>query len=272
MPDLIALQEVTLWRTAPFSSRRPPPSCTINWTRSWRVGKAQPALRRPSRAVRVGCRGAGALRRHRSAPHRPGCHSRPARPAAIAVRSLNAQTHRYRAVFSFGNPILGRCRCRAGGWPWTLCQRVEVSLREHAFAVDDSGLPQAEQSSARKRMNSSPTCSSRAHRWCWPAISTPTRSRAGIHRARAQHVANAGFVDAWKFAHPADPGYTWPLFGEDQNGGPAMPNERIDLIFVGGPLQFWLGHTPAIVSAVRTGTTAPFASDHAGLAVKLELK
>jgi len=87
----------------------------------------------------------------------------------------------------------------------------------------------------------------------------------------AQHVANAGFVDAWKFAHPADRGYTWPLFGEDQSGGPVMANERIDLIFVGGPLQFWLGHTPAIVSAVRTGTTAPFASDHAGLAVKLEL-
>lgn len=51
-----------------------------------------------------------------------------------------------------------------------------------------------------------------------------------------------------------------------------MPNERIDLIFVGGPLQFWLGHTPTIAAAVRTGTTPPYGSDHAGLVVKLELK
>jgi len=41
---------------------------------------------------------------------------------------------------------------------------------------------------------------------------------------------------------------------------------------VGGPLQFWLGRAPAILSAVRTGTTAPYGSDHAGLVVKLELK
>ena len=88
----------------------------------------------------------------------------------------------------------------------------------------------------------------------------------------AQRIAGAGFVDAWKFAHPADPGYTWPLYGEDQNSGPVTPNERIDLIFAGGPLQFWLGHTPAILSAVRTGTTPPYGSDHAGLVVKLQLK
>jgi endonuclease/exonuclease/phosphatase family metal-dependent hydrolase len=73
-------------------------------------------------------------------------------------------------------------------------------------------------------------------------------------------------------AHPADPGYTWPLFGQDQNSGPATPNERIDLIFAGGPLQLWMGQTPAVVSAVRTGATPPYASDHAGLVVKLQLK
>ena len=64
----------------------------------------------------------------------------------------------------------------------------------------------------------------------------------------------------------------WPLFGEDQNSGPTDPNERIDLIFAGGTLQRWFGHTPAIVTADRTGTTPPFASDHAGLVVKLRLK
>jgi exonuclease III len=83
---------------------------------------------------------------------------------------------------------------------------------------------------------------------------------------------NAGYVDSWKSAHPGDPGYTWPLFGEDQNSGPTVANERIDLIFAGGLLQRWFGNTPAIVTADRTGTTSPFASDHAGLVVKLRLK
>lgn len=88
----------------------------------------------------------------------------------------------------------------------------------------------------------------------------------------AQRIVDAGFVDSWKSVHPADPGYTWPMFGEDQNGGPTVPNERIDLIYAGGPLQPWFGNAPAIVTADRTGTTAPFASDHAGLVVKLRLK
>ena len=92
--------------------------------------------------------------------------------------------------------------------------------------------------------------------------------RAGV----AQKIVAAGYTDTWKSVHPADPGYTWPLFGQDQKSGPAAPDERIDLIFTGSLLPLWTGHAPVAVSAVRTGMTPPYASDHAGLVVKLQLQ
>jgi endonuclease/exonuclease/phosphatase family metal-dependent hydrolase len=92
------------------------------------------------------------------------------------------------------------------------------------------------------------------------------------YTGNAQRIVKAGYIDTWKSAHPSDPGYTWPLFGEDQNSGPTSPNERIDLIFAGGPMQLWFGRTPAVIAADRIGVIQPFASDHAGLAVKLRLR
>ena len=58
------------------------------------------------------------------------------------------------------------------------------------------------------------------------------------------------FVD--KLAGSGDPGCTWPLFGEDQASGAAVPNERIDLLFVGGDVQRWLGLDPKVLSFYRS--------------------
>jgi endonuclease/exonuclease/phosphatase family metal-dependent hydrolase len=82
-------------------------------------------------------------------------------------------------------------------------------------------------------------------------------STGAVSKIVAKH-----FVDSWKAVQPFDPGYTWPLFSEDQNTV-AVPNERIDLIFAKGA-------TP--LSATLVGTRKPFASDHAGLVVSLELQ
>jgi len=84
------------------------------------------------------------------------------------------------------------------------------------------GLQQAEQVQREQADELLASLLSLAHRWCWPAISTPTRS-PGRNRPARRSTSESGFVDAWKFAHPADPGYTWPLFGEDQNSGPVTP-------------------------------------------------
>ena len=77
-------------------------------------------------------------------------------------------------------------------------------------------------------------------------------------------LASAGFVDAWATLHPSDAGLTWPMFGEDPPLGPATPFERIDLVLARGA-----GIVPT--EAIRTGTSAPFASDHAGVAATFSL-
>ena len=74
----------------------------------------------------------------------------------------------------------------------------------------------------------------------------------------------AGFTDSWHALHPADPGYTWPIFNEDffaiLFGVPATPAERIDLVFT---------RNANAVSAVETGLLVPWASDHAGVAATI---
>jgi len=186
---------------------------------------------------------------------------------------FNAQTHRYRAVFSFGNPVLGQMSVPSG---WLA---VDVMANGSKFRFVNThlqsaipGLPQAEQV---QREQADELLANLLFTSTPVVLAGDLNSNAEPgpeSTGTAQRIAGAGFVDAWKSAHPADPGYTWPLFGEDQNSGPVTPNERIDLILGGGPMQFWLGRAPAILSAVRTGTTPPFGSDHAGLVVKLQLK
>ena len=74
-------------------------------------------------------------------------------------------------------------------------------------------------------------------------------------------IAAAGFADVWPTMHPGDPGLTWPLFFEDFLAPiPIVPLERIDLIFVRGL---------AVLDAQRTGTEAPFGSDHTGVVATL---
>ncbi len=81
------------------------------------------------------------------------------------------------------------------------------------------------------------------------------------------------YTDAWNALEPMDPGYTWPLFGEDQMSGPTVPIERIDLIFSKGPTA---------ISIDRTGTEpyegpdpellGLYASDHTGVVATFSLE
>jgi hypothetical protein len=44
------------------------------------------------------------------------------------------------------------------------------------------------------------------------------------------------------------------------------------MIFTGGAISLWFGRDPNVLSAERTGTAAPWASDHAGVVVKVRLQ
>lgn len=70
-----------------------------------------------------------------------------------------------------------------------------------------------------------------------------------------------GFTDSWPVANHGNPGFTWPLYVEDPFAPhPQGPFERIDFIFESGF---------GIESVDRIGLKAPHASDHAGVVAVL---
>lgn len=75
-------------------------------------------------------------------------------------------------------------------------------------------------------------------------------------------ILNAGFSDVWRLFNGPGTGFTWPLYLEDSASGPAVPNERIDLIFTRDvrPLK-----------VDETGTNPPVASDHAGVVAMMQV-
>lgn len=274
MPDLIALQEVTLWRTGPIMQ---PPATTILYDQLdlllAELGKRN--LHYGVIAVQ------SELDAEAPAPS-AGIDLRITDRDVILARLdfpqsqfdlVNAQTHRYKAVFNFGSAILGQIAVPCG---WLA---VDVTVNGSKFRFVNThlqstvaGIPQAQQIQVAQ---GDELLLNLAFSGMPVVLAGDFNSNAEFGPERtgvAQKIVAAGYADTWDAAHASDPGYTWPLFGQDQNSGPATPNERIDLIFTGSLLPFWFGHAPAVVSADRTGTTPPFASDHAGLVVKLRLK
>ncbi len=79
-------------------------------------------------------------------------------------------------------------------------------------------------------------------------------------------IEEAGYVDSWKEANPGDPGFTWPLFLEDRPPPnfflPFTPFERIDLFFSKG---LDINSVEQVLAPAPTGTLPPYGSDHAGV-------
>jgi endonuclease/exonuclease/phosphatase family metal-dependent hydrolase len=77
-------------------------------------------------------------------------------------------------------------------------------------------------------------------------------------------LSSAGFTEIWNALHPHETGFTWPLYLEDpQAPNPAGPFERIDLIYQRGLEMI------NIERIVRQNY--PFASDHAGVVATLRV-
>lgn len=77
----------------------------------------------------------------------------------------------------------------------------------------------------------------------------------------AKIMLTYGFTDSWRTANHGNPGFTWPLYVEDPFAPhPQGPFERIDFIFESGF---------GIQSVDRIGLKAPHASDHAGVVAAL---
>lgn len=93
-------------------------------------------------------------------------------------------------------------------------------------------------------------------------------------------ISGEGYADAWSTwqmnhpgtSHKKDYGLTWPLYLEDPPVGEILhdglpyPSERIDLIFVDPDLAGDILHVDVV------GNKAPFPSDHAGVVATLQME
>ncbi len=269
-PDLIALQEVTLWRTGTMLA---PPANDVLYDQ---LGLLMAELKKRNLEYEVVAR--QFLMDAEAPVPTEGIDLRITDSDVILVRSdlprpqlrvSNAQVHQYRAKFAYGSPMLGELVVPRG---W---MSLDVNVLNKAFRFVNTHM----ESTYPGLPNGATTQLAQIDELMAElAGSTVPVILAGDFNSNAEpgpeqtggveKIVAAGFNDCWALLHPGDPGYTWPLFGEDQMSGPKTPNERIDLIFAGG----FLSRKFEVLSAERTGMEMPWASDHAGVVAKVELK
>ena len=88
-------------------------------------------------------------------------------------------------------------------------------------------------------------------------------------------LLSAGFVDTWKQLHPSDPGFTWPLHGEDPFTSFSTPNERIDLVFSRNGRKGLMPFNVDLIGNNQSTDLTPsglWPSDHAGLVASFNLE
>lgn len=273
-PDLIALQEVTLWRTGPMLN---PPATDILYDQLDLL-----LAELTKRKLHYGIVAIQTLVDAQAPVPTAGIDLRITDRDVILARLdgpqkqfdlSNAQTHRYQAVFTFGSAILGEIVVPRG---W---MSVDVAAGDAKFRFFNThlestytGLPLGEATQLAQTKELLAALKSAEMTVVLAGDFNSNADPGPEYTGAVQKIVTAGFADAWRSKHPGELGYTWPLFGEDQASGLATPNERIDLIFTGDPSQRWFDRDFSVLSAERIGTSAPWASDHAGVVVTLRLR
>jgi endonuclease/exonuclease/phosphatase family metal-dependent hydrolase len=275
-PDLVALQEVSIWRTGAIMQ---PPAADVLYDQLDLL-TAELAKRKLHYAVVA----AHTLMDAETPVPTEGIDLRFTDRDVILARNdypqqqfdvTAATAKRYNSVFNFGSALMGRLTITRG---W-LSVDVNAAGRKFRFVTTHlestyPGVPDGEK-----------TQTAQTDELIAELASSPAVILAGDFNSNAefgpertgsvQKIVAAGYSDAWYTLHAGDPGYSWPLFIDD----PAVPavvcNERIDLVLTKGLGQTWFGRDSSVQSAELVGRTKPasgvFTSDHAGLMVKIQL-
>ena len=271
-PDLIALQEVTLWRTGPLLQ---PPATEILYDQLDLLMAELAKRKLPYGIIAV-----QSLFDAEAPVPTEGIDLRITDRNVILARIdlpqsqfdiTNLQTHRYTTIFQFASPLLGDY-VEPTGW---MSVEVEVSKSKFRFVnthLETTAVPQGDQIQLAQVKELLAALASPGMPVILAGDFNANAEPGPEHTGAVEQIVSAGFTDCWKWANIGEPGYTWPLFGEDQASGPASPIERIDLIFTGGDIQRWFGRDPNLLSVERIGTAEPRASDHAGVVAKVRIK
>ncbi|HEY2014901.1 MAG TPA: endonuclease/exonuclease/phosphatase family protein [Bryobacteraceae bacterium] len=269
-PDLIGLQEATLWRTGPFSAQ-PAGAATVLYDQLDLL-MSELAKRQLHYAV-VGVN-------HLSDIEVPvptkNLNLRLTDRDAVLARSdvnqskldvYNVQTHRYQISLPLGlvSPPL------AGNFVYQGFISAEVNVAGTVIQFFNTHLESlvpgnplitvAQLAETKELLSSMDSDKPIVVLGDFNANAEPGPDDSGT----VEMILAAGFTDSWKSLNPTDPGFTWRLYGEDQDAGkPVELFERIDLIFS-------RGLTPASVQRLSYGSFwGPYASDHVGVAATLQ--
>jgi endonuclease/exonuclease/phosphatase family metal-dependent hydrolase len=271
-PDLIALQEVTLWRTGPLMQ---PPATEVLYDQLDLL-TAELAKRK----LHYGVVAIQSLLDAEAPVPTEGIDLRMTDRNVILARIdlprsqfkvSNVQTNVFSTIFEFGSPLLGEF-VEPTGWISVDVSVFKTTIRFVNTHLESTGVPGGEQIQEAQVGELLTSLASREMPVVLAGDFNANAEPGPEHTGAVERIVSAGFSDAWDALHPARPGYTWPLFGEDQAGGPTTPNERIDLIFVGGTHSPWSDRDLRVLSAERTGVISPWASDHAGVVASVWVK
>jgi endonuclease/exonuclease/phosphatase family metal-dependent hydrolase len=271
-PDLIALQEVTLWRTGPLLA---PPATEVLYDQLDLL-MAELAKRK----LHYGIIAVQWLLDAEAPVPTEGIDLRMTDRNVILARIdlprsqfkvSNVQTNVFGTIFQFGSPLLGEF-VEPTGWMSVDVEILKSKFRFVNTHLESTGVPGGEQIQKAQVDELLAVLASRAMPVVLAGDFNANAEPGPEHTGAVERIVVAGYSDAWDLVKPACPGYTWPLFGEDQASGPTTPNERIDLIFTGCGSTFCFGRDLRVLSAERTGVRSPWASDHAGVVAGVWVK
>lgn len=257
-PDFVALQEVTEWRTGPCGAT------TVLYDQLQLLLDALAARNMPYTPLAVDTLNAI------EAPSLDGCVRYTDRNALLArsdlrssIEASNVQSYHYAhyldlsTIGIFGFPPIFHGYISADIKAGSDTFRLFNTHLDSTYPFDPTGLLQVSQAGeliAALNATALPV-----------VLSGDFNSNAETgpeQTASVGLILGAGFTDVWRLFNGPGTGFTWPLYFEDLASGPAVPNERIDLIFTRGVRALTVN---------ETGASAPFASDHAGVAAMAQV-
>ncbi len=266
-PDLIGLQEVSTWRTGPLGS---PPATTVQFD------ALQSLLDELAKRNLTYAPIAISTNLDAEAPSALGFDVRLTDYDVVLARTdlrtsalklLDVQTHRFSTNLTFTNPVLGTVTVPRG---WI---SVDAKIRGQAFRFVTTHLESFSplvQIAQANELAQGPGATE------LPVVfagdfNSDAASSDPIQSAAYQVMLGAGFIDVWSKAHPGDPGFTWPLHGEDPFTPVSTPNQRIDLVLARG--EFGVLGARLIGNNQLTDLTPSglWPSDHAGVVAILRI-
>lgn len=265
-PAVVGLQEVSLWRTGPLGSPTPTAS-TVAWDQLQSLLDAlkQQGLHYRVAGVRTGL--------DVEAPSSLGFDVRLTDSDVVLVRTdlplsdfqlLNVNVQNFATNLSY--PSLTGPIPNPRGWiavdaqiRGTVYRFITTHLEGGSVAVAVAQANELIQGPAKTAL---------------PVVMAGDFNSAASGGPDSPDAYNAliagGMGDAWKAAHPNNPGYTWPLHPEDTFPPAPSPTERIDLILIRNGVSVLGSELVGNTSADLT-PSGLWPSDHAGVAAALAM-